>query len=352
MKFIDEALITVESGRGGNGCVSFRREKYVPRGGPDGGDGGKGGDVIIRATSRISSLSEFSFKRHFRAQRGAHGRGKQQSGKQGKNAIIEVPRGTLVTETESGRQVKDLVREGESVVVAAGGRGGLGNRHFASARNRAPRYAQDGEPGQIRHLKLELKILADVGIIGLPNAGKSTLISKLSSARPKIAGYPFTTLIPSLGAVEAIDNYRFIVADIPGLIEGAGKGVGLGTRFLKHIERTRILLHLIDVSTMTTDDLLAPFETINRELAAFNPQLAQKRQVVVLNKIDQPGTSAMVEKAIAALRPRNPDVWAISALTATGLEPLRARLASLVQQQTDGENRRRGNGVLDRGKEG
>ncbi len=347
MKFIDEALITVESGRGGNGCVSFRREKYVPRGGPNGGDGGKGGDVIIRAASRISSLSEFSFKRHFKAQRGAHGRGKQQSGKQGKNAIIEVPRGTLVTETESGRVIKDLLHEGESVVVAAGGRGGLGNRHFASARNRTPRYAQEGESGQIRHLKLELKILADVGIIGLPNAGKSTLISKLSSARPKIAGYPFTTLIPSLGVVEATDNYRFVIADIPGLIEGAGNGVGLGTRFLKHIERTRTLLHLIDVSAMTRDDFLAPFEIINRELAAFNPQLAQKRQVVVLNKLDQPGTSTIAEKAIAALSARNPDVWAISALTGIGLEPLRAHLASLVQQQTDGNNRRNGNDPLD-----
>ena len=327
--------------------MSFRREKYVPRGGPNGGDGGKGGDVIIRATSRISSLSEFSFKRHFKAQRGAHGRGKQQSGKQGKNAIINVPRGTLVTETENGRVIKDLIHEGESVVVAAGGRGGLGNRHFASARNRTPRYAQEGETGQLRHLKLELKILADVGIIGLPNAGKSTLISKLSSARPKIAGYPFTTLIPSLGMVDATDNYRFIIADIPGLIEGAGNGVGLGTRFLKHVERTRILLHLIDVSAMTPDDLLAPFEIINRELAAFNPQLSQKRQVVVLNKIDQPETSTMAEKAIAALRPRNPDVWAISALTGIGLDPLRAHLASLVHQQTDGDNRRNGNDPLD-----
>jgi GTP-binding protein len=332
MKFIDEVRITVESGRGGNGCVSFRREKYVPKGGPDGGDGGKGGDVVIRSTSRVSSLFEFSFKQHFRAQRGAHGRGKQQSGKQGKDVVIDVPLGTVVTEMETGEVLKDLVTEGESVTVAYGGRGGLGNRHFASARNRAPRYAQEGEPGQLRTLKLELKVLADVGIVGLPNAGKSTLVSRLSSARPKIADYPFTTLIPSLGVVETTGNRRFVIADIPGLIEGAGKGVGLGTRFLKHIERTRILLHLIDLSAVTGNDPLVPFSVINKELETFNPQLSGKRQVVALNKIDQPGTAVLAEKAKAALAPLNPDVWIISARTGEGLDGLKEHLQTLVEQ--------------------
>ena len=317
--------------------MSFRREKYVPKGGPDGGDGGKGGDVIIRSSARIASLSEFSFKRHFRAQKGTHGRGKQQTGKQGKDMVIKVPCGTVVTEAQDGQTIKDLLREGESVIVARGGRGGLGNRHFASATNRAPRYAQEGEPGEIRILKLELKILADVGIIGLPNAGKSTLVSRLSSARPKVADYPFTTIIPSLGVVETTPGRRFVIADIPGLIEGAGKGVGLGTRFLKHIERTRILLHLIDVSALNSDEPLSAFEVINRELETFNPKLLKKPQVIALNKIDQPGTSALAENAVQALKRWNPDVWLISALTGEGLEALKQHLGTRIEQ-ADSEN--------------
>jgi GTP-binding protein len=330
MKFVDEALITVESGSGGNGCVSFRREKYVPKGGPDGGDGGKGGDVIIRSSSRLSSLSAFSFKNHFKAKRGAHGRGKQQTGKQGKDVVVEVPMGTVVMDADGSTVLQDLVGDGESFIAVHGGRGGLGNRHFASARNRAPRYAQEGEAGQGRTLKLELKLLADVGIIGLPNAGKSTLVSRLSSARPKIADYPFTTLTPCLGVVEASESRRFVVADIPGLIQGASRGVGLGTTFLRHVERTRILLHLIDLSTLKMSNLLDPFEVINHEMETFNPHLGQKRQVIALNKIDTPGASDLAQEAVRVLAPINSDIWIISALTGEGLATLKTHLAELV----------------------
>ncbi len=331
MKFIDEALIIVQSGNGGNGCVSFRREKYVPKGGPDGGNGGRGGDVILKASSQTSSLYEFDFKKHFKAQKGAHGRGKKQAGKQGKNLVIEVPIGTIIREAENGSVLKDFVENGESFVAVCGGRGGLGNQHFTSSRNRVPRFAQDGEPGQTLTLKLELKLLADVGIIGLPNAGKSTLISKLSSARPKIAGYPFTTLIPCLGVVEVIGRDPFVIADIPGLIEGAHLGVGLGTRFLRHVERTRVLLHLIDLEALTPEKLLGPYQVINRELELFNPKLSKESQVIVLNKIDKPEVSALASKVIKALKPVNSDIWVISALTGEGLDPLKAHLAELVE---------------------
>ena len=331
MKFVDEAQITVQSGDGGNGCVSFRREKFVPRGGPDGGDGGKGGDVVIKTTSRINTLYGFHFKRHFKAQRGAHGRGKNQSGKGGQNLVIEVPPGTLIREAKGGRLLKDFVGSGESFVVARGGRGGLGNQHFASPRSRAPADAQKGESGQTLILKLELKLLADVGIIGLPNAGKSTLISKLSSARPRIADYPFTTLTPSLGVVESDGTDSFVVADIPGLIEGAHRGAGLGTRFLRHVERTRCLLHLIDVTTLLQGDLLSPYRIVNRELEQFNPNLAKEPQVIVLNKVDKPGARVLAQKACRSLKALNSDIWIISALTGEGLEPLKGHLAELVE---------------------
>ncbi len=337
MKFVDEAQITVQSGDGGNGCVSFRREKYVPRGGPNGGDGGQGGDVIFETTSRMHTLYSFHFKRHFRAERGKHGRGKNQSGKSGKDLIISVPPCTFVKEAETGRVLKEFVRSGESFLVARGGRGGLGNQHFASARRRAPRYAQEGEPGQTICLKLELKLLADVGIIGLPNAGKSTLVSRLSSARPKVADYPFTTLIPTLGVVEYKATDPFVVADIPGLIEGAHRGVGLGTRFLKHVERSRFLLHLIDLSSVPSEDLLSPYHTVNQELQLFSPALGQKSQVIVLNKVDKPGARAVAERLRNALEPLNPDVWVISAITGEGLQELRGHLAGLVYKTREGE---------------
>ncbi|MCK4488364.1 MAG: GTPase ObgE [Desulfobacterales bacterium] len=337
MKFIDEASITVQSGDGGNGCVSFRREKYVPRGGPNGGDGGKGGDVLFETTLRMHTLYSFNFKRHFRAERGKHGRGKNQSGKSGKDLIIFVPPGTLVKEAETGRVLKEFVRSGESFLVARGGRGGLGNQHFASPRKRAPRYAQEGQPGQTLSLKLVLKLLADVGIIGLPNAGKSTLVSKLSSARPKVADYPFTTLTPTLGVVEPQETDPFVIADIPGLIEGAHRGVGLGTRFLRHVERSRFLLHLIDLSSVPSEDPLSPYHTVNQELRQFSPSLGRKPQVIALNKVDKPGTHAVAEKLRNALQPLNPDVWVISAITGEGLERLRDHLAGLVEKVRQAE---------------
>ncbi|MBN1842616.1 MAG: GTPase ObgE [Deltaproteobacteria bacterium] len=331
MKFVDEALIIVQAGDGGNGCVSFRREKYVPKGGPDGGDGGKGGDVVFKTTSQTNTLYSFSFARQFKAKRGAHGRGKRQTGKHGKDRIIEVPPGTLIREAESGRIIKDLSGRGESFVAVHGGRGGLGNQHFASSRNRAPRYAQKGEPGEMLKLKLELKLLADVGVIGLPNAGKSTLISKLSSARPKIADYPFTTLTPSLGVVEPEGADPFVIADIPGLIEGAHLGAGLGITFLKHVERTRFLLHLIDIAALPAEDVLRPYRVINLELQSFNPKLSEATQVVVLNKVDKPGAHALAGEVAKSLKPLNPDIWVISALTGEGLNPLKAHLGELVE---------------------
>jgi GTP-binding protein len=332
MKFIDEALITVEAGHGGNGCVSFRREKYVPKGGPDGGDGGKGGDVIFRTSSRKSTLRDFQFKRHFKAQKGAHGRGKKQSGKNGKELVIQVPPGTLIHDAETGSLLIDLSDTDASYIVARGGRGGSGNAHFVSSTNRAPRHAGEGKPGETLTIRLELKLLADVGVIGLPNAGKSTLISRLSSARPKIADYPFTTLIPSLGVVQPEEREPFVIADIPGLIEGAHRGVGLGTQFLRHVERTQLLLHMIDLTASAKDDLVSAYHTINRELERFNPKLGQEYQVIALNKVDKTAARALAQEALAALKSLNPDIWIISALTGEGLDGLKSHLGKLVQK--------------------
>ena len=287
--------------------------------------------MIFETTSRINTLYRFNLKKHFKAPRGAHGRGKNQSGKNGKDLVIEVPPGTVIRNVESGRIIKDFVHSGESFVAAQGGRGGSGNQHFASSRSRTPRHAQKGELGQTMALRLELKLLADVGIIGLPNAGKSTLVSRLSSAQPKIADYPFTTLTPSLGVVETEKTDPFVIADIPGLIEGAHCGVGLGIKFLKHVERTRFLVHLIDVAVLPPEDPLRPYRVINRELQLFSPTLARERQVVVLNKIDKPGARTQAGKARESLKELNPDVWVISALTGKGLEPLKGRLAALME---------------------
>jgi len=330
VKFIDEAMITVQSGDGGKGCVSFRREKHVPRGGPDGGDGGKGGDVVLKTTLRKRTLYQFWFKRQFRAQNGGHGRGKQQTGKGGQNLVIEIPPGTQVKDSDTGEILKDLVHPGELFVVVKGGRGGQGNTRFKSSTHRAPRFAQPGEPGETKHLKLELKLLADVGIIGLPNAGKSTLISAISSAHPKIANYPFTTLTPTLGVVQNDWGEPFVVADIPGLIEGAHQGAGLGIQFLKHIERTRILIHLIDVSTIEPDDPLHGYHVINKELGMYRHNLTQKPQIVVLNKLDCPGAqeaAAAFQNAAGELEP----LW-ISALKGQGLEKLIPKIVQLLDQ--------------------
>ncbi|MFO7839432.1 MAG: GTPase ObgE [Desulfosalsimonadaceae bacterium] len=288
MKFIDEALIHVSAGNGGPGCVSFRREKYVPKGGPDGGDGGKGGDILIRASGRRRTLQQFRYKNHFKAANGSPGQGKQKTGKDGETIEIEVPPGTIVREAESGRLLKDFTCEGQTLLAAKGGAGGRGNRRFVSSTNRAPRHAQSGLPGGSLSLQLELKLLADAGIIGLPNAGKSTLISRISSARPKIADYPFTTLTPNLGVVTPANGESFVVADIPGLIEGAHKGAGLGDKFLRHVERTRVLVHLIDAAEIDPRQPYQAYTAINKELAGYRPQLRSKQQLVVLNKVDLP----------------------------------------------------------------
>lgn len=333
MKFIDEAMITVQSGNGGKGCVSFRREKFIQRGGPDGGDGGKGGDIILITTSRKRTLYHFKFQKHFKAENGAHGQGKQKTGKNGRNLTIELPPGTLVIDADTGHLIKDLVDTGETFVILKGGRGGQGNTKFKTSTHRTPRFAQPGEPGETRKLKLELKLLADVGIIGLPNVGKSTLIAAISSARPKIANYPFTTLTPSLGVVQTNRAEPFVVADIPGLIKGAHQGTGLGIKFLRHIERTRILIHLIDVSSIDPDDPLQQYRTINQELVMYDEKLVKKPQIVVLNKLDLPGIRKAAEIFQSALKDKK--VLLISALTGQGLEQLKSQIVHLLDSNDE-----------------
>jgi GTP-binding protein len=328
VKFIDEVFISVQSGDGGKGCVSFRREKHVPRGGPDGGDGGKGGDIVLQSTSRRRTLYPFRFKRQFRAQNGAHGRGKQKTGRNGEDLIIEIPPGTIVSDAETNDLLVDFTKPGETFVIARGGRGGQGNSRFKTSTQRTPRFAQPGESGQFFKLKLELKLLADIGLIGLPNAGKSTLISVLSSATPKIADYPFTTLDPVLGVVQPEQEEPFVVADIPGLIEGAHEGAGLGTRFLRHIERTRILVHLVDAAGIDPQSPLASYDTINRELAQYNPNLMEKPQIIVLNKMDIPGTEKAADLFRKAVEGR--PVMLISAAARRGIEDLKLRLVELL----------------------
>ena len=328
MKFIDEAIITVQSGNGGSGCVSFRREKFIPLGGPDGGDGGKGGDVVLKTTLRKRTLQQFQFKRQFKAKNGAGGKGKQKTGKNGHGLIIEIPPGTLVSDAETGQILKDLTKSGETFIAAKGGRGGQGNRRFKTSTNRSPRFSQPGEPGETLTLKLDLKLLADVGIIGLPNAGKSTLISSISSANPKIGNYPFTTLSPNLGVVQTPWGEPFVVADIPGLIEGAHKGAGLGIKFLRHIERTRILIHLIDVVSIDLENPLKVYNTINKELAMYSKGLAEKPQLLVINKLDLPGAdeAANIFKSAA----KDKKILLISAINRTGIEELKSQIVKLL----------------------
>ena len=330
MKFIDEAIITVSSGHGGRGCVSFRREKYIPRGGPDGGNGGNGGSIIFKADPGKRTLYEFKTKRSFAAQNGSPGKGRQQTGKNGKDTIISLPPGTLIIDTETDRVIKDIVDTGTTFVFLKGGRGGKGNKHFTSSTYRSPKFAQPGEPGQTVKIRLELKLLADVGIIGLPNAGKSTLLSVISAARPVISDYPFTTLSPSLGMVQVKDNEPFAVADIPGLIEGAHMGTGLGIRFLKHIERTRFLVHLIDAAAIDKNDPLRDYRTINSELAQYGKHLAEKPQVVVLNKMDLPEATENSELFINAAGLAS--CFKISAATKRGIDDLKKHLYTILCQ--------------------
>jgi len=328
LKFIDEVSIFVKAGDGGRGCVSFRREKFIPKGGPDGGDGGKGGDIIVLTTSRRRTLYQFRYKKIFTAKNGGYGQGSNRAGKKSDDLIIEIPPGTVIINADTGETIKDCVTDGERFILAKGGIGGQGNKRFASSTHRAPRFAQPGMPGESFNLNLDLKLLADVGIIGFPNAGKSTLISRISSARPKVADYPFTTLTPNLGVVSPEWGEPFVVADTPGLIEGAHEGSGLGIRFLRHIERNRILLHLVDCSAIDPDDPLKAYRTINQELSGFSPQLIEKQQIVALNKMDMPDTEERAAAFTAALGQK--PVYLISAATGRGVDALVNELNKII----------------------
>ncbi len=323
MQFIDEASIRVEAGKGGNGCLSFRREKYVARGGPDGGDGGDGGDVVLVADEALNTLVDFRFQPLYRAEVGEAGAGRTKTGARGETRRVRAPVGTTVIDEDTLEVLGDLTEPGQELLVARGGRRGLGNTHFKSSTNRAPRRTTPGSPGEVRQLRLQLKLIADVGLLGMPNAGKSTLISKVSAARPKIADYPFTTLTPNLGVVKLEGDASLVMADIPGLIEGAAEGAGLGVQFLRHLARTRILLHMVDCLPVDGSQPLDNVELIERELIAYSPALARRPVWVVLTKIDLLGAEAR-RQLLDTLAARFPErlVYAISAVTGEGVEPL------------------------------
>lgn len=319
---IDEVRIHVKAGDGGNGCVAFRREKYVPRGGPSGGDGGRGGDVILVASRHRNTLLHFRYNPEHRAERGRHGEGNNRTGRDGASIELKVPVGTVVYDDTTGELLADLINDGQRFVAARGGRGGRGNQHFATPTHQAPTEHEEGFPGEERYLRLELKLLADVGLVGFPNAGKSTLISRISAARPKIADYPFTTLEPHLGVVRLPDERTFVVADIPGLIEGAHQGAGLGIQFLRHIERTRVLLHLVDVSEASGRDPVKDFKIVLKELSSFSQNLIKKPMIVVANKMDAVQDGKRVERLRQAARRRHMPFYKISAVTGEGVDRL------------------------------
>ena len=329
--FADEARIFVQGGKGGDGAVSLRHDKYAPRGGPDGGNGGRGGDVIILAASAVRTLVDFLHRVHFRAEPGRHGQGNTRDGRHGADRVTRVPAGTVVRDADSGEALADLTRPGQRVLVAKGGKGGRGNAVFATATERTPRFAEKGEPGQQRWLTVELKLLADVGLIGLPNVGKSTLLSRVSAARPKIADYPFTTLAPMLGVVRAGEERSFVMADLPGLIEGAHLGKGRGTRFLRHVERTQVLVHVLDLAA-TDRNPISDFRTITEELRLHDERLAALPQVVAANKIDLPEARAQLPAVEAAFAAQQTAVFPVSAVTGEGVPRLIGRLADLVER--------------------
>jgi GTP-binding protein len=331
--FVDRVIIHVRGGDGGNGCCSFRREKYVPKGGPDGGDGGKGGDVIVRAVAGTDSLAEIVNRKHWHADRGKHGMGSNCYGRQAEDLIIPVPPGTIIYDRDRGNILRDLVEAGDEVIVAKGGRGGHGNKHFATSINRAPRYAEPGEEGEERCLILELKVIADVGLVGLPNAGKSTLLSRLSRAQPEIADYPFTTKHPNLGVVTIGDERVFVMADLPGLIEGAHEGVGLGHEFLRHVERTRVIVHLVEPLPTDGADPLTNYHTIRRELELYSPALAKKPEIVAVSKAELTGSDEVRRKLEQDL---GHEVHAISAVTGAGLAKLVGAVSSLLAETLAG----------------
>lgn len=324
MKFVDEVDIRVDAGDGGNGCIGFRREKYIPKGGPDGGDGGDGGDVYLQANENLNTLIDYRFERFHRAERGQNGMGKNCTGKRGSDTVLTVPPGTRATDIDTGEVIGDLTQHGQKLLVAKGGFHGLGNTRFKSSVNRAPRQKTDGTPGEVRNLKLELMLLADVGLLGMPNAGKSTFIRSVSAAKPKVADYPFTTLVPNLGVVTPAPGQSFVIADIPGLIEGAADGAGLGIRFLKHLERCRLLLHLVDLAPFDETDPAEQARIIIEELEKYSPKLAEKPRWLVINKVDLLLDEEVQEKVDALVKELNWEgpVFQIAALEGRGAKEL------------------------------
>ncbi|MCI8632686.1 MAG: GTPase ObgE [Lachnospiraceae bacterium] len=320
--FVDEAKILIQSGKGGNGCASFRREKYIPNGGPDGGDGGKGGDIIFMAVENLNTLADFRNRKNFKAENGRDGSGNNCSGKKGENLIIEVPVGTVIREAESNLVIIDMAYAGQQEILLKGGKGGKGNQHYATSTMQIPQYAQRGQEGKALLVKLELKVLADVGLLGYPNAGKSTFLSRISNAKPKIASYPFTTIAPNLGVVNLSYGKTLVVADIPGLIDGAAEGVGLGHEFLKHLERTRVLIHLVDTAGVDGRDPVEDIENINRELSLYSQELASLPQVIGANKMDLPDSELYYEELQKYCIQHGYDLFPISAATGKGIQEL------------------------------
>lgn len=326
--FVDQATIYVKAGDGGSGCVSFRREKFVPKGGPDGGDGGRGGNVVLRADEGLSTLLDFRYRRVFRAQRGGHGKGGNRTGRSAPDLVIPVPVGTVVKDASTGQVLADLTQHGQEAVVARGGRGGRGNARFATPTHRAPRYAEPGEKGEERTLVLELRLVADAGLVGKPNAGKSTLLARMSAARPKVGDYPFTTLHPNLGVVFLGLGQSFVLADLPGLVEGAHRGAGLGQRFLRHASRTRVLVYVLDAAL--SEDPIGDLEVLRSELAAYDPNLVERARVVALNKVDLPEGRRRAEELREVLVRRGFEVFLTSGATGEGVPALARRLWELV----------------------
>ncbi len=338
--FIDRVRIRVQGGRGGNGVTAFRREKFVPRGGPSGGDGGRGGDVWLVADSSLNTLLHLRYNPEHIGERGRHGEGSNRSGREGEDLTVRVPVGTQIFDSSSGELLHDLAEDGGRWLAARGGRGGFGNSHFATSTNRAPRYHQSGSEGEELDLQLELKLLADVGLVGFPNAGKSTLISTISAAKPKIADYPFTTLEPHLGVVDLGDFRTFVVADIPGLIEGAHEGAGLGDRFLRHVERTKLLLHLVDVSSASGRDPVTDYMTVNHELRAYNPELANRPQIVVATKIDALDEPDRLEALRAEVTKDGREFYAISSVTNRGTKELVSQVGAKLDSLNQSHGRK------------
>ena len=329
MRFIDEAFIEVTAGNGGRGCLSFRREKFIPKGGPDGGDGGSGGNILVQTDESLTTLQDFRLQKKYKAKNGSQGLSKNKHGKDAEDTILKVPVGTLIIDEETEEIVADLVENKESVILARGGKGGFGNSRFKTSTNRAPRKTTDGGEGEKFNIKLELKVLADIGLLGMPNAGKSTLISKISSAKPKVADYPFTTLSPNLGVVQSGFN-SFVVADIPGLIPGASEGVGLGIQFLKHLSRVKVLLHLVDISTFDVSKIVKNIEDINKELELYSSELAQKEQWIILNKNDLDPSKEKIIKQEVKKKISKKEIFSISAITGKGVEKLVSKIGTKI----------------------